>query len=184
MLVLVGESASGKDYIKQTLVEEYGFKPLITYTSRPMRDGEKQHSTYHFISEEDFKKKINEHFFAEWKKYKTTEGVWYYGTALEDYYRADENSIVILTPDGVKDLQDKNIKMYIVYIYANLRTRMQRLSLRGDNQEEAERRIKADEYDFQGIEALVDHITRNHFSDDIYDVTDDIVDAYNSYLMK
>ena len=60
MLVLVGESASGKDYIKQTLIEEYGFKSMITYTSRPIREGEKQHSTYHFISEEDFKKKINE----------------------------------------------------------------------------------------------------------------------------
>lgn len=183
MLVLVGESASGKDYIKQTLIEEYGFKPMITYTSRPMREGEKQHSTYHFISEEDFKKKINEHFFAEWKKYKTVEGTWYYGTALEDCHRADADTIAILAPDGVRDLQDKNIKIYVIYIYANLRTRMQRLSLRGDNQEEANRRIKADEYDFQGVEVLADHITRNHFNDNIYDVTDDIIDAYNSYLM-
>ena len=73
--------------------------------------------------------------------------------------------------------------MYIIYIYANLRTRIHRLSLRGDNQEEVNRRIKADEYDFQGVEVLADHITRNHFNDEIYDVVDDIIDAYNSYLM-
>ena len=180
MLILVGESASGKDKVRKMLVKEYGFKPLITYTTRPMRKGEKQHSTYHFISEEDFKKKINNHFFAEWKEYKTTDGVWYYGSALKDYQQADKNTVVILTPGSVKDLQNKNIKTYVTYIYANLRTRMKRLSLRGDSHDEIERRIKADEYDFQGVEILADHITRNHFDDDIYDVVDDILEAYNS----
>ena len=81
ILILIGKTSSGKTVIKEKLIEN-GFAGITTYTSRPMRKGEKQDVTYHFISEEDFKQKINEGFFAEWKSYITSDGVWYYGTAL------------------------------------------------------------------------------------------------------
>lgn len=63
LTVLMGKSTSGKDTVKNILVEKYGFKPLITYTTRPMRKGEKQDETYHFITDDDFEQKIDDKFF-------------------------------------------------------------------------------------------------------------------------
>ena len=50
MLILIGKTASGKDTILNQLVKKHGYKKIVTYTSRPMRKGEKQDVTYHFIS--------------------------------------------------------------------------------------------------------------------------------------
>ena len=66
IIVLAGKSASGKNFAARKL-EEYGYKTIVTYTTRPTRKGEKQDITYHFISDEEFKQKIDEGFFAEWK---------------------------------------------------------------------------------------------------------------------
>ena len=83
ILILVGKAASGKDSVVRELVENHNYKKLVTYTTRPMRNGEKQDITYHYISEKEFKNKIQEEFFAEWKSYNTKFGTWYYGSALE-----------------------------------------------------------------------------------------------------
>ena len=79
IIVLAGKSASGKNFVARKL-EEHGYKTVVTYTTRPKRKGEKQDITYHFISDEEFNKKIDGGFFAEWKSYITNEGVWYYGS--------------------------------------------------------------------------------------------------------
>ena len=51
---MIGKSSSGKDTIFQSLLEnkELGLKPLILYTTRPMRDGEEPGVQYHFTDEQ------------------------------------------------------------------------------------------------------------------------------------
>ena len=58
MIILLGKSASGKDTIVRKLVEQREYKRIITWTTRPMRPGEKEGVTYHYTSEDEFKKKI------------------------------------------------------------------------------------------------------------------------------
>lgn len=58
LLVLMGKSCSGKDTIANELVNKYGYESFVSYTTRPMRDGEVQDQTYHFISEDEFINKI------------------------------------------------------------------------------------------------------------------------------
>ena len=136
-----------------------------------MRKGEKQDVTYHFISEEDFKQKINEGFFAEWKSYITVDGVWYYGTSLEDLENADDKSVIILTPDGYRDVINKLTRRPIsIYLYANNQTIKKRLIKRGDDPKEAERRVSHDNDDFKGIENEVDKIIYNNDGTDINNV--------------
>lgn len=53
MIVLVGESASGKSSIERELVA-LGFNKIVTYTTRPMRKEDVDGETYHFITEEQF----------------------------------------------------------------------------------------------------------------------------------
>ena len=54
MLVIVGESASGKSTTEKCLCALYGYKKIVSYTTRLPRDGEEDGVDYHFISMEDF----------------------------------------------------------------------------------------------------------------------------------
>lgn len=184
ILCLIGKSASGKTFVRDKLVKERGYKSLVTFTSRPPRKNEKQDITYHFISKEDFEQKIEEGFFAEWKKYDTEQGVWYYGTALTDCYDADDDTVTILTPDGVRDLLAIEIPMVVIYLYSNLNTIKQRLSIRGDNQKEVERRIEADIKDFKDVDTLADRIVYNNLSDDIESVVENVDYWYKKILKE
>lgn len=176
ILILIGKTSSGKTLIKEKLIEK-GFSGITTHTSRPMRNGEKQDITYHFISEKEFKQKINEGFFAEWKTYITEFGIWYYGTALEDLEKADEKSIIILTPDGFRDVKEKlGNDITSIYIYANNSTIKKRLMMRGDDKNEAQRRLEHDNEDFKGIENDVDKIVYNNDGADINDVINKILE--------
>lgn len=176
MVIILGKTCSGKDTIVNNLIDLHGFKKIVTSTTRPMRKGEKQDVTYHFISEEDFKQKINEEFFAEWKSYITADGVWYYGTALEDLKNGEYNSVIILTPDGYRDVVNKLSKKPIaIYIYANNATIKKRLLKRGDDKNEAQRRLEHDNEDFKGIENEVDRIVYNNDGEEIENVINKIL---------
>lgn len=175
ILILVGKTASGKTTIKDKLIKK-GFVGITTYTSRPMRKGEKQDITYHYISKEEFLQKVEDNFFVEWDSYNTKEGTWYYGTALEDLENAEDNSVIILTPRGFKAVKDKlGDRVSSLYIYANNFTIKKRLKSRGDNKEEAERRFEKDTVDFKGVENEVDKIVYNNDGYDIDDVVQKIL---------
>lgn len=177
MIIIIGKTASGKDMIVNKLISLYGLKKVITYTTRSQRKGEKQDITYHFISEKEFKQKINEGFFAEWKTYITEFGIWYYGTALEDLEKADEKSIIILTPDGFRDVKEKlGNDITSIYIYANNSTIKKRLMMRGDDNNEAQRRLEHDNEDFKGIENEVDRIVYNNDGTNINEVVQKILE--------
>ena len=177
MVVILGKTCSGKDTIVNNLIDLHGFKKIVTSTTRAMRKGEKQDVTYHFLSEEDFKQKINEGYFVEYKKYDTEFGKWYYGTSLEDLENAEDNNVIILTPDGYRDVVNKLSKKSItIYIYANNATIKKRLLKRGDDKNEAQRRLEHDNEDFKGIENEVDRIVYNNDGTDIDEVVNKILE--------
>lgn len=176
MVTMLGKTNSGKDSIVNKLVKEHGFKRAITYTTRPMRDGEVQGSTYHFINDYEFDAKVKEGFFAEYKTYETAFGICKYGSSKESYINSDKKTIIILTPDGYRDvLNTLDPKLTAIYIYANNQTIKERLKKRGDNKEEAERRLLHDNEDFKGVENIVGKIVYNNKSNNIDDVVNTIV---------
>ena len=164
MVTIIGKTCSGKNRIVNDLINNYGFNQIVTYTTRSPRNGEVNGETYHFVNIDDFMQKMKSGFFAEWKAYTTTEGVWYYGTALEDLENADDKSVIILTPAGYRDVKSKlnNENITCIYLYANNATIKKRLIARGDDPKEAERRILHDNEDFKGIENEVDRIVYNN----------------------
>ena len=176
MIIIAGKTSSGKTTIVEKLIKEHGFKQLITYTSRSIRKGEKEDVTYHYITKENFLKKIDEGFFAEWKSYETVEGTWYYGTALEDLENARDNTVIILTPEGYKDMCKKlEKKPTCIYIYANNQTIKERLIQRGDDENEANRRIKHDNEDFKHFEYEADKVIYNNVGTKLDDVISKII---------
>ncbi|WP_440486694.1 hypothetical protein, partial [Salmonella enterica] len=51
---MCGKTASGKNAVVNELVKRHWYHQITTYTTRPLRKGEKQDITYHFISDEEF----------------------------------------------------------------------------------------------------------------------------------
>ena len=59
LVILSGVSGAGKDTIKNQLIERMeDVVSLPSFTSREPRKGEQEGVQYHFISKEEFKKKI------------------------------------------------------------------------------------------------------------------------------
>ena len=97
ILLISGPSGSGKStLIHRLLKEEKGIYFSISCTTRPKRKGEKNGVHYHFISEDEFKKGIEEGEFLEWALVHDN----YYGTSLKQVIKAfDDNKIVIFDID-------------------------------------------------------------------------------------
>src|SRR5574344_279630 len=102
MIILVGESASGKSTIEKILADKYGYKKTVSYTTRPPRDGEVNGVDYHFISEDEYIDKFNSGYFVETGAYNG----WFYGTTKDQY---DENTVCVLTPHGLRQIK-KNFR--------------------------------------------------------------------------
>ena len=156
MLVLVGESASGKSSIERELVKKYGYHKVTSYTTRSPRKNEIDGVDYHFVSEEKFNELSQNGFFAE----QATYNGWHYGSAIEDYM--EDNVVAVLAPHGLRQIK-KIDKLDIVSIYINVprRDRLVKILQRGDNIEEAYRRSLSDVGQFDGIIDEVDYIIDN-----------------------
>ena len=151
MIVLCGKTASGKTLIRNMLKSK-GYEPIITYTTRPPRSGEIQDVSYHFVSDEEFLRMVNDGEFAEYKQYRVADGsVWQYGCTKDSL--KNDNGVIILTPQGYKDVRDGLPADHkCIYLYANRSTIKKRLTIRGDSPDEIERRIKADNIDFKDFQ--------------------------------
>lgn len=173
MIVLIGKTCSGKTTIANELMKS-GFHKIITTTSRGIRENEAQDIDYHFVPNDKFIEKIRNNEFVEWKSYNTVDGVWYYGTTYDELQQADDKSVLIITPRGLKELLDKGYDIISIYIYANNNTIKKRLIDRGDSKDEAERRLLSDNEEFKHAEKLVDRIFYNNSTDNINDVVNKI----------
>jgi len=157
-VVLIGASASGKSTLQTMLIKrEPCFKKVVTYTTRPPRDGEVNGVDYHYITNEEFDKLVNEGFFAEHNSYRE----WSYGTPKHELMNDNENHVIVLTPAGYRELKKNNIETLSILIDVDRRSRLINNLKRGDNIEEAYRRSLSDVGQFDGVANEVDYIIDN-----------------------
>jgi guanylate kinase len=156
MIVLVGESASGKSSIEKYLVDNYEYNKVVSYTTRSPRPNEVDGVDYHFISVEEFKTLKEQGFFAETAVYNE----WNYGTAKKD---CTDDKVAVLTPHGLRQISKINgINVTSFYINVPRRDRLIKILQRGDSIEEAYRRSLSDVGQFDGIEDEVDYVIHNN----------------------
>ncbi len=154
MIILVGASCSGKSTIERKLTEK-GLKRIVSYTSRTIRQNETNHIDYHFLTKEEFEKKLSEGFFAEHSIYNS----WNYGIASDDCY---DDAICVVETSGMRQLKaNKKLNIKSFCVDADERTRVIRMMKRGDNIMESFRRIISDQGMFSGIEYEVDYVIPN-----------------------
>lgn len=154
VLILIGQTASGKSTIKDILVEKADFEPIVTYTTRPKRRNERDGIDYHFITEEEFDAMDKLGMFIETTEYDADFGHCRYGSALDDY-RGGGNKIIVLNPDGakiVKELSERfGFEAVIVLIELDHSELVRRALARGDKPTEINRRIIADTHKFDRL---------------------------------
>ena len=89
---LMGKSSSGKDTIYRELLRAdagKGFlKAIVSYTTRPIREGEREGREYHFVEEEEFQRLLALGKVIEHREYHTWHGLW-------RYFMVDDGQVVL-----------------------------------------------------------------------------------------
>ena len=156
MLVILGESASGKTTLLKMFIEANPkYHKVVTYTTRPMRDGEVDGVDYHFVTQAVFDTLVESNFFVEHAKYRD----WCYGTAKKDC--EGENVVAILTPAGLRALKRLGYNVTSIYLNVDRRSRLINILSRGDNIDEAYRRNLSDVGQFDDVALEVDYVINN-----------------------
>jgi guanylate kinase len=116
IVALMGEAGSGKDTILHSIMEKYPsyFNEIISCTTRPPREGEKEGVNYYFLSIDEFTKKVLNGDMLEATEFND----WHYGTDRESL-TIDKINIGVFNPEGVRCLQEyDNIELYVFYVRA------------------------------------------------------------------
>ena len=172
---LTGKSASGKDAIYQRLMadEATGLLPVVSYTTRPIRDGEEEGREYHFCSLSQMEQMEAQGRLIERRTYHTVHGDWHYFTADDGQIGLSEHSyLMVATPEQVHSLRAYfgSAAVAAVFIYVEDGERLERALRRERKQEQPKyaelcRRFLADEADFApeklaeaGIEDVIENV--------------------------
>lgn len=154
-IIICGPAASGKDTLKKRLSDR-GFNCSVSCTTRPSREGEIDGKDYHFLSEDEFKKQIEENAFLEWDNFNN----WYYGTHKE---RFNDSQVFIMTKSGIDTLTKEQRKIsFVIYLDIPEEIRIKRLKERNDA-DDPYRRLEADKKDFKNFKNYDLKITDTNF---------------------
>ena len=158
--ILVGAGGSGKDYAKKTCSDN---KMLcdISYTTRPIRNGEIDGVDYHFITKEEFEDMIKKDEFLQFNMFGNGH---YYGTSLKSW---EANEIFIFSPNVIsliKINKGRDFFDFVEICYLNIKedVRKNRLEARNDV-DSTERRLKTDKEDFANFFDYTQEVTDPFF---------------------
>ncbi|MCR5672438.1 MAG: guanylate kinase [Lachnospiraceae bacterium] len=179
---LIGKSCAGKDSLYNLMIKdrELDLKPVIRYTTRPIRDGEIDGNNYHFVDENGYKAFRESGKIIEEQVYHTVHGDWYYFTADDGNIDLDKNDHIAIgvleSFAGTRDYYGKDVVLPI-YIELDDGERLQRALARErlpENGRYAEmcRRFLSDAEDFRE-----ERIRELGIPDDSRFVNDDLEDC-------
>lgn len=164
IIALTGMAGVGKDkMMKEVLKKMPGLHEIVSCTTRPMREGEKEGVNYFYLTKEQFAEKVLNMEMLE----ATCFNDWFYGTALQSLDETVVN-IGVFNPDGIDALLESplvNVKVY--YVQATDKNRLIRQLNREENPDvdEIVRRFKADKENFADIEYEYEVLPNNTMED-------------------
>lgn len=154
---VMGKSSSGKDTIYKKMLERHPwFRTIVPYTTRPIREGERNGVEYFFVDEERLREMQESEQVIEVRSYNTRCGIWTYFTADDGQIDLDAHDyLVIGTLVSYRALREYfgEEKLIPVYIEVDDGLRLARAVERERRQAEPKytelcRRFLADEEDF------------------------------------
>lgn len=185
LFCIMGKSASGKDTIfkKLTQDENLDLKRVVSYTTRPMREGEQEGVEYHFVTAQRLEDLQKEGKVIECRDYSTVHGIWSYFTVDDGQvnFSLNQDSIIIGTLESYQKIRTYFGKANVIPLYIHVEDglRLERALERERQQEEpgyAEmcRRFLADAQDFSEEKMAACEIDRIYENIDIEQCLNDI----------
>ncbi len=187
---LMGKSSTGKDTIYRQLLGEkqLQLKPVVMYTTRPIRVGEKDGRDYHFINEAALKQLQAEGKIIELRSYETFHGTWKYLTVDDGTIGGSEDDFLMIgTLESYRAMRRYFGQERLVPIMIELDdgVRLQRALDREMKQEypkysELCRRFLADAEDFASDRIMEAGITKSFYNEDFPTCMREIVNYIQS----
>lgn len=121
LFCIMGKSASGKDTIFKRLVQDetLNLKTVVSYTTRPMREGEQEGVEYHFVSLQTLETLRNEGRVIECRDYYTVHGLWNYFMVDDGQidFSGHRDSVIIGTLESYQKIREYFGKEHVIPIY-------------------------------------------------------------------
>ena len=183
IVAIIGPSGSGKDTILNGVLEKASAAQKIVYcTTRPKRENEIDGKDYHFYSNEDFLKLIEEDKFIAVSCFNG----WFYGV-LKEHLSTEKINIGVFNPTDVQTIEesiDENSDIFLTTFLVETtdRNRLVRQLLRENspNIDEIIRRYGTDKRDFQLYNLDFDYIRIENNTTDDYDNAVQTIISVNS----
>ena len=178
--ILSGCSASGKDTILKEVVKKSNIVPIISTTSRPMREGEVEGREYYFRMYKECEKLLQDGMFIESRMYNTKNGSWLYGITKDSIDLKSNNEYIVIVDVQGRDtiveyllnnnVDRDNIRTY--YIECSARERLLRSLSREVNSDTEQvlemcRRLIADYEEIRKYKYTYDYVLRNETDGDL-----------------
>ena len=160
IIALMGEAGAGKDFLLHEVLnidkekQPPQMHEIVSCTTRPPREGEKDGINYHFLTKEYVDSHKED--FLELSTFRD----WYYGTRYSDL-DPEKINVGVFNPTGVRNLlkSDKiNVKVFWVKAPARIRLIRQLEREKNPDIEEIFRRYHTDNEDFSNIDFLYEEI--------------------------
>ena len=118
---LIGKSSTGKDTIYKALKSDVSLKlnPIVRYTTRPIREGEKDGDSYFFETMQGYEEMHKKGKIIESQVYHTVHGDWLYFTADDGRTDIENHDYIVIgvlkSFAGTRDFfgKDRVIPIYI-----------------------------------------------------------------------
>lgn len=171
IIAIVGKTNSGKDTLAKHIQERFGVPSVVSYTTRPIREGEVDGVQHHFITEEEMEElKAKSNLVAYTKNEET--GIQY--CATEDSLPDGNAFVYIINPEGIhwfnENYKGDNIDLYMFYMDCPEDVLRERAAKRGDNMEVFEKRLTSERDEMDTFKAEGDAL--------IIDATQSLEDIY------
>jgi guanylate kinase len=181
---IIGKSASGKDTMYKRLMElRPKLRPVIPYTTRPIRRGEQEGVEYHFTTPEELEKLAREGKVIEQRTYETAHGPWTYATVDDGQLDVSGGDLLMTgTPEAYRAMCRRFGREQLVPVYIEVEDgkRLQRALDRERAQEKPRyaelcRRFLADAEDFSEEKLREAGIVRRYENSDLSALADAVI---------
>jgi len=188
---VMGKSASGKDTIYKRLLDEFPrLKTVTLYTTRPIRDGERDGVEYYFVDRKKLDELRSENKVIEERTYQTVHGPWSYFTVDDGQFDLErEDYLMIGTLESYGRMQEYfgRDMLIPIYIFVDDGVRLERALEREKMQktpkyQELCRRFLADDEDFKKENRVQCGITMEYENRELEQCLDQIVGMIKGYL--
>ena len=185
LFCLVGKSACGKTTILNEVLSKLEIPVLMSYTTRPPRNGEIDGKEYKFVDMHTFDNDYKLEDVLEYDCFRidSLKETWVYYSKKSDLLLPNTSQIKIVSPTGLAQLMsNKELKNNIVSIYIDSpnKLRQKRYLTRCISPDNMNDRFKRDEKAFEHL--FTDYMVNNDENTSIHEASNQLINIIEKEL--